>query len=240
MIMKAMIFAAGLGTRLFPLTKDKPKALIEINGVPLLEIVINRLVDAGIMDIVVNVHHFANQIIDFLEARFSHLSVQVSDESGLLLETGGGLRKAAPFLGEAAFLAVNADILSNIDINTFVQFHHDHGGIATLAVRDRVSSRNLLFDENLLLCGWQHNGTQERRMSRNCLQTTPLSFSGMQVIHPDIFNFMPQTNKFSIIDVYLAAAQSEKIVAYSHDEDIWLDVGKLDAIAKAERIMDRI
>ncbi len=234
--MKAILFAAGLGTRLFPLTKDKPKALVEINGTPLLEIAIRHLTKAGIEEIIVNVHHFGNQIIDFLDSKFGHLNIRISDERDKLLETGGGLRKAAPLLGNDAFLAMNADILSNIDIPSFIRYHEEQGGLATLAVRNRDSSRNLLFDDKLNLCGWQNNKTGEKRMSRNHPNPIALSFSGIQIIHPKIFNFMPIAEKFSIIDVYLAAAQTEKIIAYRHDEDIWLDVGKLDAIKKAEQI----
>lgn len=235
--MNALIFAAGLGTRLYPLTKDKPKALVEINGVPLLEIAINRLVDAGIVDIVVNVHHFADQIVHFLDTKFKHLSIQISDERDFLLETGGGLRKAAPLLGNEDFLVINADIITNINIPAFIDFHRKNAGIASLAVRNRTSSRNLLFDENRALCGWQNNKTGEQRMSRNCTKYSALSFSGIHIVHPRIINYMPQTEKFSIIDVYLAAAQTQKIMAYPHDDDIWLDVGKLDAIEKAKRIV---
>ncbi|MGB1243748.1 MAG: sugar phosphate nucleotidyltransferase, partial [Chitinophagales bacterium] len=167
--MKAMIFAAGLGTRLRPLTNDKPKALVEVNGKPLLEIVILQLKRYGFRDIVVNVHYFAKQIIRFLEAKNNFgIHIQISDESDLLLETGGGLQKAKHFLcsDDEPFLVHNVDILSDINLKALYQSHLEGSPLATLVVRNRKTSRYLLFDETNRLCGWKNVKTGEVRMMR--------------------------------------------------------------------------
>lgn len=232
-----MIFAAGLGTRLRPLTDNKPKALVELNGKPLLELAIRRLRQFGYTDIVVNVHHFAEQIIDFL-AQHQHfgLNIQISDERGALLDTGGGLKKAMPLLGEGPVLLYNTDVLAELDLSAFRQAHEASGALASLAVRQRDSSRYLLFDQDLQLCGWRHARSGEERISRVVDQPQPLAFSGIHYIDTRLFDFMPSAAAFSIIKVYLAAARSERILGYRHDDSRWMDVGKLDALPAAEAL----
>lgn len=239
--MKAMIFAAGLGTRLRPITNNKPKALVEVGGKPLLEIAIRRLKKYGCEAIIINVHHFANQILDFLKQHQNFgLPIEISDERDLLLETGGGLKKAAWFLKDAPFLVYNADILTNIDLKKFYNAHLNNDALVTLAVRNRESSRHLLFDQDQILSGWQHNRTGEQKICRQVPNFNPLAFSGLHVISPEIFKLMPEKQVFSIIDVYLEAGKTHKIMAYPHDNDAWLDVGKLSELEKAETLIESI
>ncbi|MCB0650599.1 MAG: nucleotidyltransferase family protein [Saprospiraceae bacterium] len=235
--MKAIIFAAGLGTRLRPLTDTRPKALIEINGVPLLEIAVRKLIKNGCLDIIINVHHFGEQIIDFLKTNDNFgINIAISDERDLLLDTGGGLKKAAWFLHDEPFMAINSDILTDMDFKAFYEIHCRSNALATLAVRDRASSRYLQFDQENKLCGWKNIKTGEVRASRDTESPRHLAFSGIQVIHPDIFKLMPDESKFSIIDVYLEAAKKYDILAYPHDEDLWLDVGKPEALEKGRSL----
>lgn len=237
--MKAMLFAAGLGTRLRPLTDDRPKALVEVNGTTLLEIAIHRLIEAGCREVIVNVHHFADDIIGFLK-RKEHFGIRIdiSDEREQLLETGGGLKKAAWFFDDGQpFLVCNTDVLTNLDLQKFYRKHKASGALATLAVRSRPSSRCFLFDVKMQLHGWQNFSTGEIKYST--LQPPPslkpFAFSGIQILSPDIFNWMPQEEKkFSIIEAYLQAAANEIIIGYPHDGDFWLDVGTPTALATAE------
>ena len=239
--MKAMIFAAGLGTRLRPITENKPKALVEVGGKTLLEITIRRLKYFGVREAVVNIHHFGEQVIDFLEQHRSFgIDITISDERGLLLDTGGGLQKTAPHFQSAPFLVHNVDILSNIDLRALYAAHLASGALATLAVRDRPSSRHLLFDESGFLAGWRNNRTGEERISRSSAELKPLAFSGLYVLSPRIFKFMPPGPVFSIIDVFLEAAKSEGLMAYRHDDSFWLDVGKMAALEEAENLIKDI
>lgn len=239
--MRAMIFAAGLGTRLRPLTLDRPKAMVEVNGMPLLEIVIRRLMYFGVKEIVVNIHHFGELILDFLAGKKNFgIDIAISDERNLLLDTGGGLKKAAPLLGDAPFLVHNVDVISNLDLKSFFAFHSKSNALATLALRKRESSRYLLFDHTGLLSGWRNAKTGERKICRKATQFEDFAFSGIHVIDPRIFNFMPDESVFSIIDVYLEAGKTEIIQGYPHSESIWLDVGKLPAVKAAVTVMDRI
>ncbi|MGB1204364.1 MAG: nucleotidyltransferase family protein [Chitinophagales bacterium] len=243
--MKAMIFAAGLGTRLRPLTNNKPKALVEINNTTLLEYCIRRLKFFGYTDIIVNIHHFGKQIISFLEANNNFgINISISDERDLLLNTGGGLKKAASFFGENEdFLVVNVDILHNIDFNLMRKTHIENKNLVTLAVSKRKTSRYLLFDENNNLGGWQNVSTGKVKIAKaSKILTTynSLAFSGLQMVNAKIFNFMPQESVFSIIDVYLKTASKAQLMAFQHEADIWLDVGKHDALAKAATMVQTI
>ena len=242
--MKAMVFAAGLGTRLRPLTNDKPKALVELGGMPLLEIAIRRLKHFGCKEIIVNVHHFAGLIIDFLEEK-KHFGIQIeiSDERDLLLDTGGGLKKAAWFFDDGnPFLVCNADILTNLDLKSFYENHLKQDALATLAIRNRDTSRYLLFDENTFeLNGWKNIKTGEVKWCR--VQREGIvnrAFSGIHVIDPKLFSLMPDESVFSIIDVYLSSAREHRIVGFPHDDTIWLDVGKPEALEKGKGIIGRI
>jgi NDP-sugar pyrophosphorylase family protein len=267
--MKALIFAAGLGTRLRPLTNDRPKALVEVNGVTLLEIAIRRLKAAGCREIIVNVHHFAEQVIDFIEKNGQFgIQIAVSDEREQLLDTGGGLKKAAWFFDDGLpFLVCNADVLTDMNLAHFYQKHLESGAIATLAVRRRTTSRYFLFDEKMRLCGWQNAKTGEERIvgspqstvgspqsavaplqsfnpsilqSFNPLAFNPFAFSGIHAISPALFNWLPATKgPFSIIDVYLEAAQTCLILGFDHSADEWLDVGKPEALEAAEAFLKK-
>ena len=247
-----MIFAAGLGTRLRPLTNDKPKALVEVNGTPLLEIVIQQLKQYGFKNVLVNVHYFAKQIIRFLEAK-NHfgIHISISDETNLLLETGGGLAKAQSFFEEgeegqngSPFLVHNVDILSNINLAALYQTHLETNPLATLVVRNRKTSRYLLFDEANQMCGWQNVKTGEVRMMRTpppSMYPKALAFSGIHVISPSIFRYMPEEESvFSIIETYLQAAKTETIMAYPSDDSDWLDVGKPESLAQAAKLYAQI
>lgn len=238
--MKAMIFAAGLGTRLRPLTNNRPKALVQVGGIPLLEIALRRLRKYGFKGVVINVHHHADQVIQFLQQQgYFGLDIHVSDERDLLLNTGGGLKKASPLLADGPFLVMNADVLTNMDFSRLIEDHLSSGALATLAVRRRESSRHLLFDRDRQLVGWRHNRTGEVCMSRDLPEEDyqGFAFSGIQVIDPGLFRFFPDEMVFSTIDLYLAAAKTETILAYGHDADIWLDVGKLPAVQEAEGLL---
>ncbi len=242
--MKAMIFAAGLGTRLRPLTDTCPKALIEVHGRPLLEIVIQRLKRYGFHEILINVHSLAEQILEFLERKQSFgLDIQISDETALLLDTGGALKKAAWFFeDEQPFLLHNVDILSDIDLRAFYDFHlRQPQALASLAVSKRPSNRCLLFDCRQRLCGWRNRESGEVKWVRNSpAAAQELAFSGIHAIGPKIFSFMPDQAVFSIIDVYLQAAATERISAFPHEHRLWLDIGKKDQLERAEDILQRI
>ncbi|MEQ8703769.1 MAG: nucleotidyltransferase family protein [Phaeodactylibacter sp.] len=236
--MKAMVFAAGLGTRLRPLTHDRPKALVEVGGYTLLELAIRRLRAFGYDEIVVNVHHFADQIEDLLQKNNNFgATVHISDERLQLLDTGGGLKQAAQWLkGGASFLVHNVDVLTNLDLHALRRAHEASGALATLAVRERQTSRYLLFDEAGLLSGWENTKTGEKKISRAVPSATPLAFSGIQYIHPRLFDYMPEQEVFSIIGVYLDAARTAKVAGFRHDDTDWLDVGKPDALEPAAKL----
>lgn len=237
--MKAMIFAAGLGTRLRPLTNDKPKALVEVNGMPLLEIAIRRLKYFGCRDLVINIHHFGELILQFLEDHhYFGINIGISDERGLLLNTGGGLKKARPFLDDGPFLVYNTDIISDIDLKTLLEDHKASGAIATLATRDRTTSRYLLFDLQKRLVGWTNVKTGEIKLPVSTPIYRQRAFSGIHVISPDIFDRMPEEEVFSIIDVYLDLAAKELILEYPHDEDRWIDVGKIPQLEQAGQFLE--
>lgn len=227
--MKAMIFAAGLGTRLRPLTNNLPKALFEIKGKPLLEITIDKLIQNGFDEIIVNVHHFAEQVIYFLTKKKFNAKIGISDESDKLLDTGGGLKKAKWFFDDGEpFLLHNVDIISDINLNEFYKIHLKNKSIATLAVQKRKSSRYLLFDEDNFLCGWENVKTGEKIISKNKYPLSRLAFSGIHVVDPKLFSYFPNKEIFSIIDVYLNAARKEKIKLFLHNDSFWQDIGKIE------------
>ncbi len=237
----AMILAAGLGSRLKPWTDHHPKALAIVNGKSLLQRNIEYLQGFGITNVVVNVHHFATQIIDAITANNGWGSnVQISDETDEVLETGGGLLKAKNALQNSEnFVVMNCDILTNLNLNNFYTYHLKHNAIATVAVAQRESSRNLLFNENLELVGWRNNVTGEEKIpnpEKSLANVLPYAFSGVHIIHNTIFESIPFTGKFSMIDVYLHLCKLHIVKAYNHTNDLVLDVGKPEAIAKAEEL----
>lgn len=238
--MRAMILAAGLGTRLKPLTDTTPKALIKIKEHTLLGLQINRLKSEGFDEIIINVHHFAEQIRNYLgENNFFNCKIEISDESNLLLDTGGGLKNAANFFSDSKpFLVYNVDILSNISLKKLIDFHINSNCIATLAVQDRESSRKFLFDENHILGGWTNEKTGEKIISRHSpTKLRAMSFSGIQIIDPNIFKYFPEKNVFSLVEFYLTVAKDEKIISYVHNDDEWIDVGKIKNLSDAENLL---
>lgn len=234
--MKALIFAAGKGTRLKPFTDHHPKALAKVNGIPLLERNINYLKSFGITDFVINVHHYGEQIIQFLKENNNfNCKIEISDESQELLETGGGLIFAKEFLNHGEdFLIMNADILTNININDFVNYHQKIKDFATLAVSDRESSRKLLFNDDLVLRGWLNVQTGEQRLAEFNKGFKALAFSGVHCINPIIFDKIKRTGKFSIMEEYLDLMQTEKIHGYVHNS-ILVDVGRPESVIEAEK-----
>jgi NDP-sugar pyrophosphorylase family protein len=256
--MKAMILAAGLGTRLRPLTNDRPKALVEVAGRTLLEITLSRLRSFGVREVIVNVHHFADMVVEYLKKHGNFgMRIEVSRED-VLLDTGGGLKKAAWFFlqraasPEEAFLLHNVDVISTIDLGRMVQFHAEHSALATLAVQDRETSRYLLFDPQHQLCGRRagrhgkpellrtssqlQSQSQPQSQSQLQSQMQALAFSGVHVISPRLLSLMTEQGAFSIVDTYLRlAAQGEKILAFRADEFYWRDLGKPENVAQAAR-----
>ncbi len=231
-----MIFAAGLGTRLKPFTDHSPKALAEVNGKSLLEHNVRYLQKFGIYEIVINVHHFADMILEAIADNDGYGSeISISDEQDALLETGGGLKKAAYFFeGETAFVVMNVDILTNLDLGKMIAVHTENNAMATLAVMQRSSSRQLLFDQNMLLCGWMNNNTGEKRIAREVQAVTPYSFSGVQVLSPSVLHDAPFEGKFSLIDLYLYQARTNNLVGYDHSGNLFIDVGKPGSVEQAE------
>jgi NDP-sugar pyrophosphorylase family protein len=240
--MKAMIFAAGLGTRLYPITQSIPKALVEVSHKTLIEIVIQHLIRQGFNEIIVNLHHFGDQIKNFIQGKKSFgIDIQFSDEAGQLLDTGGGLKKASWFFDDGKpFLVHNVDVISDLQLGKMIEFHNRAGALATLAVRKRSSARYLYFDGNNSLCGWENTKTNERVVLRASEKLQQYAFSGIQVIDPSIFNHIQQTGKFSIIEVYLKLAASFKIQAYDHSDSSWVDVGKPDSLQMAEAVLNKM
>ena len=236
-----MIFAAGLGIRLKPLTDNIPKALVEVSGKPLLEHAINKLQQYGYSDIIINVYHFAGQLKEFLKQKNNFgIRIELSDESEQLLDTGGGLKKAAWFFNDnKPFLVHNVDVLSDIDLNALYQLHMQGNSLATLAVRQRDTSRYFLFDEQLYLCGWKNNETGELKISKgNAGTLTPLAFSGIQIVNPEIFKLINENGKFSMTGVYLRLAASNRVKGFMHDSGYWFDLGKPESIKEAEVILN--
>jgi N-acetyl-alpha-D-muramate 1-phosphate uridylyltransferase len=237
--MKAMLFAAGLGTRLKPFTDNHPKALAVVNGKTLLEYNIQYLQHFGITDIVINTHHFADQIETALRENDNYGSnVTISHERHTALETGGGLKHAADFFkNEQAFVVMNVDVLTSLDLEKMIEAHKKTDALATLAVMQRNSSRQLLFDDFQLLCGWANNITGEQRIAREVLTMHPLAFSGVQVLSPAILD-MPFHGKFSLIDVYLHFAKTHVIKGFNHTGDVFIDVGKPETLEKAAELFN--
>jgi len=241
--MRAIILAAGLGTRLKPLTDKTPKALVKIKGFTLLELQIKKLNAEGFNNIIINVHHFADQIKAYLDKNnFFNCSIEVSDESEKLLDTGGGLKKGTHFFSDnQPFLVYNVDIISNINLKKLLDTHIANSSIATLAVQQRESSRKFLFDDKMRLIGWMNEKTGEKIVTNIAkVIRQPFSFSGIQIIDPRIFKYFPYKDVFSLIELYLSAAKQEKIIGYVHDEDKWMDMGKIENIAEAEILLEKL
>ena len=253
--MKGVIFAAGLGTRLYPLTKDKPKALVEVAGEPMLGHTLKRLQTSGITDVVVNVHAFADEVEDYLKDYSTvnpDMNISISDERDLLLETGGGLKKMQPLLSDDTFLVHNVDVISTIDLDALknadrvffsesvtrstekdldIPLH-----LATLAVHQTQDDRCFLFNERGLLCGWENVKTGEQKISRPDEKNLKrYGFTGIHLVHPELFRLMIEEGVFSITDVYLRLAKNYDIRMLDVSEAIWFDIGSPQQLKKAEQ-----
>jgi NDP-sugar pyrophosphorylase family protein len=234
---KAMVLAAGLGTRLRPLTNDRPKALVEVADHTLLEITLLRLRDFGIRDVIINVHHFADMIVEYLRAHKDFgMRIEVSRED-LLLDTGGGLKKAGWFFANDSepFILHNVDVISTIDFGSMLRLHNDHNALATLAVQDRKSSRYLVFDDQLQLCGWRLVREQKLDMVRQAANAKELAFAGIHIISPRLIPLITESGAFSIIASYLRLAEGgEKILGFRADDYSWHDVGTPEKVLQAQ------
>ncbi|RZS72111.1 nucleotidyltransferase-like protein [Pseudobacter ginsenosidimutans] len=234
-----MIFAAGLGTRFKPWTDLHPKALAVINGKSLLQRNIEYLQHYGISNVVVNVHHFADQIIQAVnENKGWGSDISISDETDAVLETGGGLKKAAHFFSktEGPVVIINVDILTDLDLGAMLSDHQTAQPLATLAVSDRTTSRYFLFDEYDTLAGWRNVTTGEEKISRAASTYVQKAFSGIHVIDPAMLPMIRQEGKFSMVDLYLQLAKTQPIRAFDHSGSRFIDVGKPDSVAKAEQL----
>jgi NDP-sugar pyrophosphorylase family protein len=231
-----MILAAGLGTRLRPLTNDRPKALVEVAGHTLLELALNRLRAFGIFEVIINTHHFADMIADYLrEHQNFGMHIEISREE-VLLDTGGGLKRAQNFFlgSDEPFLVYNVDVLSTIDFESLVRFHKQLGALATLAVQDRVTSRYLLFDKNNQLCGRRAGPDGAAELVVPTTHFEARAFCGIHVLSPGIFSKMQEDGVFSVIQAYLRlAARMERILGFPSDGYYWRDLGKPEQIADA-------
>ena len=236
MIKKALIFAAGKGTRLKPFTDSHPKALALVNDVPLLERNIKYLQSFGVTEFVINVHHFGEQIVEFLEKN-NHFGakIDISDEKDELLETGGGLLFAQKYLeNEENFLIMNADILTDLDISALVKFHETHQPLVSLAVSDRNSSRKLLFNDEMILRGWMNKNTGETKLAEFNNNFKELAFSGIHCINSSIFDKIKRRGKFSIMEEYLDLMFDNEILGFQHEAKL-IDVGRPESVIEAEK-----
>jgi len=237
--MKAMILAAGLGTRLKPFTDKHPKALAIVNGKTILQRNIEYLASFGIKEVIVNVHHFASQIMDLIKTNDGFGSaITFSDETNEVLETGGGIKKAAWFFenDDEPFVVMNVDILTDMNMEQMILQHKNDNPLATLAVTIRNTSRYFLFDDLNHLCGWTNEKTGERKISRESKNYISKAFSGIHIISPKIFSLIKMEGKFSMVDVYLELAKTHDITAFDHSDSKFIDVGKPESILKAENL----
>ncbi len=236
--MRAIILAAGLGTRLMPLTESMPKALIPFKGVPLLERIIRNLAGAGIREIVVNVHHFADMVEEFIgQLNVPGVTIYLSDERNQLMNTGGGLLHARDQLmhGED-FLVHNVDVVTNLDIKALIKVHRNGGSLATLAVKKRNTSRSLLFDGNGFLAGWRHNETGEEKTVRKTGGVLDdFGNTCIQVINNEFFSHFPDNLPLNLTEMYLALAKDFRIQPFIHNEDYWYDLGRYENLIKADK-----
>lgn len=237
-----MILAAGLGSRLGKLTSKIPKALITINGKPMLEFTIERLKRQGINKVLVNVHHHADMVLSFLEKQDLGIDIIISDERDALLDTGGALLKAADFFeGDDPILVHNVDIISQLDLNALVTYHDQNESLATLCVRKRKSGRALLFDNKMKLTGWTNIEKQVFKWVGGATSNhQTYAFSGVYLVNPEFVEKIPFTGKFSIIDAWLNMARQENIFGFEDTSDIWFDLGTKEKITAAEKVLQSV
>jgi len=229
-----MILAAGKGTRLLPLTVTRPKALLEVQGVSLLEHTIRYLKHFGVDEIVINVHHYASQIIAFLERNHHFgIRIEISDEQDELLNTGGGLYKARGFFDDGKpFILSTSDVITDLNLQEMYRFHLEHDPLVTLAVKHRESSREFLFDPGYRLCGWQNNLTGETRLVSDTRESIKIAFSAIHMISPRIFDLITERGCFSIVDVYLRLAADNTLLGFEHDESMWYEFGRIENLER--------
>jgi len=234
--MKGMILAAGLGTRLRPLTEKRPKALIKVGDYMMLDLAIAYFIKHGIRDIIINVNHFADQIMEYVaQKRWEGFNLEISDETSGLLNTGGGMKKASWFFeGEENFVLMAVDILTDLDLTAMVNHHRNMGALVTLAVKERNTSRDLLFDGNGSLAGWKHNESGEVKEVKGKKASRGYGFSGIHVINTSLFSKINEEGAFSIIDLYLRLAVNEKINAFDHTGGGWIEFGRTENIKNAK------
>ncbi|MFA8300163.1 MAG: NDP-sugar synthase [Hyphomicrobiales bacterium] len=233
-----MILSAGFGTRLQELTKEKPKALVEVKGKPMLEYQLDRLISAGCKEVIVNTHHYSDQIIDFCNNYKGNIRINISDESHEILDTGGGILNAQKFFdGEKTIFIQNVDVYSSLNTNDFINYHQQNNAFATLAVKERKTSRYLLFDDSMRLCGWENVKTKEQKLVHPSKNLKRFAFSGIHAINPELLNHTQHSGKFSVIDMYLELAAQHKIIAYLQSEGFWIDAGKPEAIDHLNQIL---
>ncbi|MBL7701605.1 MAG: NTP transferase domain-containing protein [Ferruginibacter sp.] len=238
--MKAMIFSAGLGTRFKPWTDSHPKALAIVNGKSLLQRNVEYLQQYGIRDVVVNIHHFPQQIIEAIQQNKGWGSnVIISDETSEVLETGGGLLKAKDLLqGDEPFVTLNADFLTDLDINDLLKFHKEKKSLISFGITNRKTSRYFLFDEDNRLCGWRNTNTGEEKISISKPGLKQMAYSCVVVFQSEIFELIPQRGKFSLVETYLSLAAQYPIYGYDHTGDKLVDVGKPESVAIAEKLFN--
>jgi NDP-sugar pyrophosphorylase family protein len=227
--MKGLILAAGLGTRLSPLTDELPKALIKIGNIPLIEFAVMKLIHYGFDEIIINVHHHADKIINFLNDNGNYnCQITVSDERDLLLDTGGAVKKASWFFSDGKpFLIYNCDIVTSLDLGKLYEYHLEKESLGTLAVLNRETDRCFLLDNNFQLCGWHNNKTGEKIVTApDDRSLFPRAFSGIHVMNPILFQQFPEKNVFSLVEFYLRLTRESHINCYDHTGDKWSDIGK--------------
>jgi NDP-sugar pyrophosphorylase family protein len=235
--MKAMILAAGKGTRMMPLTLNTPKPLIEIQGISLLEHTIRYLKYYGVTEIIINIHHLPGQIIDFVTRNNSFgIHIEFSDESGELLDTGGGLYKAGWFFDDCEpFILISSDVITTLNLHQMMQEFTDADPLVLLAVKHRNSTRDFIFDSDYNLIGWHNNKTGENRLICDKSEFTRAAFSTIHVIHPRIFDLITERNRFSIIDLYLRLALENKVKGFLHDDSEWFECGRFESLEMLNR-----
>jgi len=234
--MKAIIFAAGTGSRLGRITEVRPKALVEIGGKAMLEIAIRKLIKHGFDEIIINVHHFADRIEEFLEEnRNFGIRIELSDERRQLLETGGGLMKASWFFNDhKPFLTCNVDVLTNLDLLSLLRYHQETGALVCLACKERNTQRYFLTNKNNRLVGWENTATGERIDSLPVGDTVNrVGYSGISVVNPELFDLVTEKGAFSLTSIYLRLAAENPILIYRHDADFWMDIGKPEQLTEA-------
>jgi NDP-sugar pyrophosphorylase family protein len=238
--MKAMILAAGIGSRLLPLTNDKPKALIEIGGMTMLEMTIRYLKRNGITEFIINVHHFADQIVEYLSLnRGFGMKYRISDEREELLNTGGAIVKAREYLEqENDFVLSGVDVLTGMDLQAMIGHHRREDALVTLAVKDRPTSRSLLFSPEMHLLGWRNNANGELRGNQIDSSSIALGFSAIHVINQKLFRLITESGAFSIIELYLRLCSHQKIIGFRHDDTPWIEFGRADRISDQEKSKD--